>query len=407
MPMVLLVSLWAGLGCTSGSEEPAGRWRERRALPQPDAADEALAALGYQAGYVETNGASGVQHTAGALPFDALLYTSGHDTEALVIDGSGALLHRWAVPFATLFPDAPAAALPTEWELDSRHYYRRARLLPDGDLLVIFTGFGIARLAPDGDVRWARQNGAHHDVRVEPGSGRLVVLTRRIHDMPWWRAERTFEDRLEWLDAATGEVSRTLSIPDALRSSAYSALLQRGAPGIDPLHPNGIFPLDAVSAAAIPGARAGQLLLSLRDVDALIVLDPEREQVVWSLSGLFRKQHDPSVVEGEIVVFDNQGGELGQHSRLLKIDAGSQSVRWSWPEDPGLGFYTEYCGTVQALSDGSLLAAETGPGRGWVIGPDREVQWLWQTPHVTGDDASLVASLFMLEAVDWPPTTAR
>jgi hypothetical protein len=58
----------------------------------------------------------------------------------------------------------------------------------------------------------------------------------------------------------------------------------------------------------------------MRFLDAVFVVDPKTEQVVWGSSADFEKPHDPQVLpNGNLLLFDNLGGSPKRgSSRMLE-----------------------------------------------------------------------------------------
>ena len=70
--------------------------------------------------------------------------------------------HRWSIESKKVWPDLKIGK-------GNRHYaeyWRRAELLPGGDLLAIWEYIGLARVDRDSRLKWASANGAHHDLAV-------------------------------------------------------------------------------------------------------------------------------------------------------------------------------------------------------------------------------------------------
>src|SRR3970282_1026792 len=105
-----------------------------------------------------------------------------------LMDMRGEVLHRWSRPFADVWPDSPDAdKLGATW-------WRRARLLDDGDLLVVCEGLGVARIDRDSKLVWAVANSAHHDLAVLE-NGDVYVLTRAVrNDFPSFPGALFLED---------------------------------------------------------------------------------------------------------------------------------------------------------------------------------------------------------------------
>ena len=90
--------------------------------------------------------------------------------------------------------------------------------------------------------------------------------------------------------------AREISILEAFWRSEHRALLDSAPQSGDILHTNAIVRLNGERSNEIPAFRAGNLLLCVPRLNALAILDPEREEIVWTLVGLFRFQHTPTLV---------------------------------------------------------------------------------------------------------------
>ena len=109
----------------------------------------------------------------------------------------------------------------------------------------------------------------------------------------------------------------------------------------DYLHTNSIdVGMEGDPAARLPFAAAGQVLLSMREIGAIALLDLEREQIVWALRGSWLRKHDADLLaDGDMLLFDNEGGEVGT-SRVLEFDPTTLEITWSYAGDDEHGFYS-------------------------------------------------------------------
>jgi outer membrane protein assembly factor BamB len=169
----------------------------------------------------------------------------------------------------------------------------------------------------------------------------------------------------------------------------------------DILHTNTLEILDGRLAGRHPAFRRGNLLLSVLELDTVAVLDPRSGEIVWALSDLWRKQHQPTVVAGgRLLVFDNLGAGR-ERSRVLELDPFSREVVWRYGGDPATDLFSKTLGSCQRLPNGNTLITESENGRALEVSPEGELVWEFVSPHRAGERGELVAALFELERL--PP----
>lgn len=96
----------------------------------------------------------------------------------------------------------------------------------------------------------------------------------------------------------------------------------------DPFHTNDI---DAYHGESDGLFEHGDLLLSMRSLNLLLVVRPATRKVVWYTYGLTSRQHDPDfLTSSSIVVYDNNFHN--RYSRILRLDASA-----SGEPDPSFG----------------------------------------------------------------------
>ena len=266
---------------------------------------------------------------------------------------------------------------------------------------MIFEGKALMKLDKDSNILWAHRNGAHHDFQVMPG-GEMWILTREAHVVPDIHPTRpVLEDFVSLLDA-NGEERQRFSLLDAVGHSPYAPFLGSAPEAGDLLHTNSLEILDGAHEARVPAFRRGRLLLSVHTLNVIAVLDPDGGTIVWAMSGLWKRQHDPNLLEnGDLLVFDNQGHD--GMSQVIELDPTTQQIVWAYRGTPENGFYTELCGANQRLPNGNTLITESERGRAFEVAPDGVVVWEYRSPHRAGAKGDLVATL--LEVVRLDPST--
>lgn len=326
------------------------------------------------------------------------LYNSGHGPEAILTRLDGRVLHRWRYPFKRAFPDVR----PTP----DTHYFRRVHLFPDGRLLALYQTGGLVFLDRRSRLLGRCRGNFYNDMWVGDGH-RLWTIAKEVRT---GRAEAARLDdflvelRHEGSGAGCRE-ARRISLTEAFRRSSFAELLDHRAPAGDVLHTNTVTELAPAEATAHPAFSAGDLLISLREIDTIAVVDPDARVVVWARRGPWVAQHEPSVLpDGRLLLFDNRGGEGGA-SRVVEVDPDSGEIVWSWSGEPSGTLRSEIGGSCARLPGGHTLISASVPGRALEIDSEGRVVWELRTPHRAGPEQSLVAMLFEVQRLPREPFT--
>ncbi len=317
---------------------------------------------------------------------------------AQLIDIDGNQLHQWRIPFDE-YPDL-SVSKDVNIALSKKHksihgYHVDA----DGNLLLILEITSLLKLDKDSKLLWKLDIAAHHSMDVAE-DGSIWILNRKGQP----RATKTrpymliphWEDQVMQI-SQDGEVIQTFSILDSIFNSNYQGILYAGGNPRrslikydDPLHTNDIEILSEQEAIKFEGVQAGDILLSLRTLNTLIVLDKESKLIKWSMTGPFVRQHDPDVdKEGNIYLFDNRtgisqrdyahylpDGQAFGYTRILKIDPASRKVETEFEGSKEVPFFSSIMGRVQVLENNNLLIVEPEGGRVFEVDPEsKEIVW--------------------------------
>jgi outer membrane protein assembly factor BamB len=277
----------------------------------------------------------------------------------------------------------------------------------------MFEGLGVIRVDRDSKLLWATHNGAHHDLDVT-GAGDVLVLTRQAHVVERVSQHPILEDFVSVLDADTGEEKRRVSLLECFEKAgdrhpwqrAYARFWQLEAvrkladsQPDDLFHTNSVEWLDGTLAEKVPAFRKGNVLVSMRNLDTIAVLDLDAGEVVWSLTGAFTLQHDPTVTAaGRLLVFDNHKVP-NRWSSIVELDPTNGQPLWSWTGSDSMPFYSHSCGALQALPGGNLLITESDAGRVIEIDADGRAVWEYYNPYRAGEHEEYIATLFEVRRV--------
>ena len=238
---------------------------------------------------------------------------------------------------------------------------------PNGDLLAVFIFShthpyrgGVARIDRSGKLVWYRPDYSHHRPHLTDGEVVLVPGTRL--GKPWETASTPCPQWLHDLVNVIGPGGKRLegiSVFDAIRHSTYAPLLRFQNP-CNPTHLNSVHLLGEDARGS--GLEPGDLVVSMRDLDAFAILDRRDHRLKRLMRGSFQKQHAVLHFKGsKFLMLDNQGAlnTAGAPviSRLLMVDAVSGEETTIFPNHrtPAhlRGLYTSVGGELAISPDRS------------------------------------------------------
>jgi hypothetical protein len=324
------------------------------------------------------------------------LYTGHRSPQVTLINMGGDVVHKWEAPFSEVWQnDPPHVPDPLH---NNRIGIFGSHLYPNGDLLAVYHangdtpyGYGLVKLDEDSRVLWRFSDHVHHEVDVGP-DGTIYALTQKItKEVPKgfeFLRPPSLVDYLVLISPQGHELKR-IPLLEAIRDSKYSlaSLLETAKrPGIparplpygDVTHANAVKVLSPNLAAKFPMFKAGQVLISLRELDALVILDVGSRSIAWAVQGTWRRQHTPDFLDnGHLIIFDNLGSSAG--SRVLEYDPHTKDVVWSYKSENSEPFTAIEQGLCQRLPNGNTILVDPSiaadSGRILEVTPAKELVW--------------------------------
>jgi hypothetical protein len=386
-------------------------------FPYPQLLERPIAALEAQLGRAQSpfaadraggeSGERGVKHYDPDEAYRGLtLYTSEHEQAANLVGMEGNVVHRWELPFREVWTDPPHVDRPVD---ASQILWNAVHLYPNGDLLASYSadgdtphGYGLVKMTAESEVVWRFADRTHHDIEVGP-EGDIYVLTHEVRDRDEVASELggdsafVIDDEIVRLSPG-GEVRGRWSLADLLGESSSKHVLRLWfdrRTAWDPLHANDVDVVGEAFARHHAFAEPGQLLVSLRALDALVLVDPADETVEWVERGPWVAQHDPDLLaNGHILVFDNHGhpGPDGA-SRIVEYAPAERAVVWEYVGTEARPFYSNWQGGQLPLPNGNLLVVESVGGRIFEVTRDGEVVWEFRNPAGADSRGGRVANI--------------
>ena len=284
----------------------------------------------------------------------------------------------------------------------SRKLVHGVALLADGSLVVSFDGgASLQRIDRCGATVWQLTGDYHHAVSV--GEDGTSIWTLRTD------AEVPDGEYLVEVDSATGEILREISMGEIIAANptidplgplrVTTSLVNSNPSGRrekwhpDPFHLNDIEPLPSAIAEAFPGFAAGDLAISSRSLNLVLVIDPATLAIKWWRSGAWRRQHDPDFQpDGTITVYDNRMNLA--ESSIVRIDPATMAHETIVEGGP-LDFYSRIRGKHQVLDSGHVVVSSPQQGRALEVSADGEValemvNWKPSDPDVSYPISELI-----------------
>jgi hypothetical protein len=358
-------------------------------------------------------------------PGDLILLAGFFDytNELRLIRRDGTVVARWPISYSKLFPNAheffpdvdpellPNAAAPqTDWNIDTHG----ALALPDGSVVFNFERAGLAKLDRCGRVVWTVRRRTHHSVERAEGGGFLVPGRRTILEgpSPFPPFEPPFEEDTILRIADDGRVLWERSVPRLLYDSGFEPVITSTNRGLGPgmrwhqeiVHLNKVDELTSDMARDFPMFEGGDLALSFRGLNMIMVIDGDVTRVKWWRMGPWIRQHDPEFKRGgTIVVFNNNiySGwvfdtddlttpvSTPRVSNIVEVNPVSGETSILFGGRPGVELLTVTRGKVDVTPRGGLLITEQEGGR--VIETDADQRVVWE--YLNRYDASSVAEI--------------
>lgn len=291
---------------------------------------------------------------------------------AWIMDRDGTVLHAWETDLESLFTDLEGFS----GNISPQNFYPvGAALAPDGGLFLSFHGrnifpyqVGVAKFALDGTLAWKRFDGSHHWIGLD-SVGNLyapsMVLNREEDhfrdsavEVKCW-SDTVFDEGVRVYNPG-GQLLKEFKILDSFEGADFPGFFYSVKDGCDPVHINSVQVASAEVAARIPGIRAGDLLVSVREPSVIAILDHEDGRILHLVAGRTAAQHSPKFLpNGDVLVFDNQGGDRDVGgSRIARIDMVTGEVSTVFPRPDSTVLVPFYSGDGSHISispDGKRL----------------------------------------------------
>lgn len=333
---------------------------------------------------------------------DDLILLSGffeEDNQLRLIKRDGTIVAKWPVKFFDIFENSQHVLEPpaTNWNTDTHG----ALIMPDGSVVFNFEYCGLVKLDRCGRLVWKLNRETHHSVeRAEAGGFWIPARQHRDKSsntefVPFYPPYK--EDTILHV-SEDGEILKEISVPGLFYKNGLEALITATGHWFDLnigwdreiLHLNKICELPSRIADDFPMFEAGDLLLSIRESNMILVIDPDTQNIKWWHIGPWLRQHDPEFKPGgTISLFNNNCyrtayGDTGKDrspldapriSNIMEIDPSNNAVKVVYGKKQGQEMLSIIRGKHDLMPDGGLFITEFEGGRAFQVDPNGKVVW--------------------------------
>lgn len=332
------------------------------------------------------------------------LSEKGHP-HAKVIDRDGNTIHYWSIDWFKLWPDETHIPEDYKYLAPPGPHIHGVQMMDNGDLVFNMERAGLFRLSPCGETVWKLPRMTHHSLFVDEDKNIWVpgLDWGQEVDPDLYRYTPDFKDFKILKVSPDGELQKEWRLYDILRDNGLTSLIymssQNNSSPItsgDTLHLNDL----EVYPRSMPQGffKAGDIMMSLRNINAVLVFDPEMKFKTIFM-GPFVRQHDPDFIGPDrIAIFDNFNHTMRtkeERSRIIEMSVNSLDEDVIFEGTEKQPFFTSIMGKHQKLSNGNYLVTESTKGRALEVQGDKVV---WEYYNIIGEHIGL-----MDEAQRLPP----
>ncbi len=304
---------------------------------------------------------------------------------AKVIMPEGQVIHEWNVDWFDIWPDCshiPEQDIP---KMKPGTHIHGCVLMENGDLVFNFEDLGLVRLNACSDVVWRLPYRTHHSVFWADGNLWVCGKIEHSEKLPQFQSfHPPFIEPTVLKVSPDGEILSETSVFHLLEKNDLLGLLVLSTIHNDFTYATGDFlhlnDVEYFSDSLQDGFfKPGDIMISLRNINAILVYQEENLKIKYKSIGGFVRQHDPDFIDANTIsIFDNNNIKLDGKKRYSKIliesvNTNRDSIYFTGSRKHP--FYTNIMGKHQWLPNGNLLIIESMKGRVFEIDDKGEIVW--------------------------------
>lgn len=333
------------------------------------------------------------------------------ENQSRLIRRDGTIVRKWSLDYFRDFPD-PArrvcdVASPLRVDIHGAH------ITPAGDLVFNYEYCGSVKLNQCGAQVWRVHKRAHHSLIPAEGGGYWILgrdvwqasqNPERLPPFSSAQVDKAIEEDTLLRVSESGEILDEFSIPQVMRENGLEAVLtangqkftHKALARAELVHANKVAELPKSLADAFPLFEAGDVAISMRQLNLIMVIEPQTRTIKWHQTGPWLRQHDPEFrPDGTISIFNNNV-YLTAYSNsqtvlstpyttnIMTVDPVTRETQVVFGEKPGQNLLSVIRGQHEILDGGGMLITEFDAGR--VIETDAQGRVVWEFVNAYDQD---------------------
>ncbi len=326
------------------------------------------------------------------------------ENQIRLVTRDGSVVHKWSLDYFEHFPDVDERVCNLQSSLGVDMH--GAHITSDGDLVVNYEYCGTVKLDQCGALQWSISEPTHHSL-IPAEAGGYWILGRyqwkaiddpdRLPPFSTPGTDQLIDEDSLMRVSEDGKIIDEYSIPQLMIDNGLEPILtangeyfglgkvRRG----EIVHANKAAELTTDIADQFPLFAAGDIAVSMRELNMVMVFDPVSKVVKWHQIGPWLRQHDPEfMADGRISIFNNNTyrtdyiGQDGQTdltadfaTNIIAVDpvTGESSVVFGQRE--GQEMLSVVRGQHELLDNDGMIISEFDGGRVLQVNAAGEIVW--------------------------------
>ncbi len=292
---------------------------------------------------------------------------------------SGKVIHEWVPKYEDIYLTKDISFDEEDAQSVFNMQLSHPLLNKDGSIVFIAIGGRLVKVDKDSKIVWQNKHRFHHSINMDV-NGNIWVASKiknslyKVHplksprDSNYENMKAVFEEESITQISPDGKILKEISIPQIFLDSGLKALVVSSLTiknSDDPTHINDIQPVYKDRNFA----KMGDLLLSLRSLNLILLYRPSENKVIWYKIGPWIAQHDVDVINDDEISVLNNDRPFDPYDKSTRSTIVFYNFKTDQTYEPynksieAADFYVWAEGVHRILPNGNVLLEETVKGR--------------------------------------------